>query len=166
MCRVLPHKNWQPQNKIKVAVLHVDNMTGTLWSSHIPDEKGVSDMKSNHQMFSTGGMDGWARDYLLCCLRYLIASSMQILEAMEGPRDTCIVYVQWGHRELCLTKNFELSLVPIITHWRSWRPEKRLFCLATIVYEFDVRLAHTSLPGTKWTQEGKLLIASVFSQHQ
>ena len=47
-------------------------------------------MKSNHQMFSTGGVDGWARDYLLCCLRYLIASSMQILEAMEGLRDTCM----------------------------------------------------------------------------
>ena len=144
MCRVLPHKNYQPQNKIKVAILHVDDiiMTGTPWSSHIPDEKGLSDMKSNHQMFSTGGVDGWAQDYLLCCLRYLIASSMQILEAMEGLRDTCIVYVQWGHRELCLMKNFELSLVPIITLevMKAW--EKAI--LPTIVYEFDVRLAHTS----------------------
>ena len=26
MRRVLPHKNWQPQNKIKVAILHVDDI--------------------------------------------------------------------------------------------------------------------------------------------
>ena len=52
----------------------------------------------------------------LCCLRYLMASSMQI-QRREGLGD-----MQWGHRGLCLMKNSELSLIPIITHEKIFQP--------------------------------------------
>ena len=147
--------------------------------SHIPDEKCQFD-NSNHQTFSISGVDSLAWDYLASMpLLTQVFDCFQYANTEEGrPGRYMYCYVQWGHRELYLTKNFELSFVHIIiTHekifshsWKWWRPGNKAI-LPTIVYEFYVRqnkvsYAHTCLPGTKWTQGGKHLIAHIFSQHQ
>ena len=82
----------------------------------------------------------------LCCLRYLMASSMQI-QRREGLGD-----MQWGHRGLCLMKNSELSLIPIITHEKIFQPfldllQVRDNFIRTGHFPAKLRLLHQGVTG-------------------
>ena len=138
--------------------------------SHIPDEKSVSLTTQTTRHSPLAVWIAWHETTLLpclCWLRYLIASSMQI-QRREGLEDICIVMCNEATWD-CIWQRTLSFVHIIITHekifspsWKWWRPGNKAI-LPTIVYEFYVRqnkvsYAHTCLPGTKWTQGGKLLI--------
>ena len=74
---------------------------------------------------------------------------------------------------LCPTKNFELSLVHVITHEKIFQPflevvkrwEQGYSAYHCVCVFMSGKIKHTRLPGMKWTHGGKLLIAHIFSQH-